>query len=69
MQAGGGVSDCKVAREDPAGQGVGLAAMGLIPHFKLTTWTIEGLPTVGATINIPLRYEGGGAPQGAAAKP
>jgi TonB family protein len=69
VQAGGGVSDCKVAREEPAGQGVGQAAMGLIPHFKLTTWTIEGLPTVGATINIPLRYEGGGAPQGAAAKP
>ncbi|THD61850.1 TonB family protein [Phenylobacterium sp.] len=69
VQAGGAVSDCKVTREDPAGQGVGQAAMALIPHFRLTTWTTEGLPTVGATVAIPLRYEGGAPEQAAAAKP
>lgn len=61
MQQGGSVSDCKVVTEDPAGQGVGQAALSLAPHFRLTTWTAEGLPTVGGTINIPLRYEPGKA--------
>lgn len=61
VQQGGSVSDCKVVTEDPAGQGVGQAALSLAPHFRLTTWTAEGLPTVGGTINIPLRYEAGKA--------
>ncbi len=54
---GGGVTDCRVDQETPAGQGFGAAALSLAPHFKLTTWTVEGLPTVGGVINIPLRYE------------
>ncbi|MDB5496783.1 MAG: hypothetical protein JWP28_814 [Phenylobacterium sp.] len=61
VQQGGSVSDCKVVMEDPAGQGVGQAALSLAGHFRLTTWTAEGLPTVGGTINIPLRYEPGKA--------
>jgi TonB family protein len=54
---GGGVTDCRVDQESPVGAGLGAAALSLAPHFKLTTWTMEGLPTVGGTINIPLRYE------------
>jgi TonB family protein len=69
VQPGGGVSNCAVAREDPAGQGVGQAALSLVPHFKITTWTTEGLPTVGGTINIPLRFEGPGKEAAPAAKP
>lgn len=69
VQPGGGVSDCSVAREDPAGAGVGQAALSLAPHFKITTWTIEGLPTVGGTVNIPLRYEGGAKDAAPPAKP
>ena len=61
VQQGGSVSDCKVTTEEPAGQGVGQAALTLAPHFRLTTWTAEGLPTVGGVINIPLRYEPGKA--------
>ena len=57
VQEGGAVTDCRVEQEDPAGQGVGAAALSLAPHFRLTTWTAEGLPTVGGTIQIPLRYE------------
>ncbi|MFL5296207.1 MAG: TonB family protein [Phenylobacterium sp.] len=59
VQTGGTVSDCKVESEEPAGQGVGQAALTLAPHFRLTTWTTEGLPTVGARVTIPLRYEPG----------
>ena len=69
VQQGGGVSDCKVTREEPAGIGVGPAALAMAPRFRLTTWTSEGLPTVGGTVNIPLRYEGGDAPPPATAKP
>lgn len=54
---GGGVTDCRIDQESPAGAGFGAAALSLAPHFRLTTWTVEGLPTVGGTINIPLRYE------------
>jgi TonB family protein len=69
VQPGGGVGGCTVAREDPAGKGVGEAALALAPHFRMTTWTMEGLPTIGATINIPLRYEGGPPPTPEAAVP
>jgi len=58
VQTGGTVGGCTVVREDPAGKGVGEAALALAPHFHLTTWTMEGLPTIGAAINIPLRFEG-----------
>jgi TonB family protein len=69
VQQGGGVSDCAVQREEPAGVGVGQAALALAPRFRLSTWTAEGLPTVGGTVSIPLRYEGGVAAPAPAAKP
>lgn len=62
VQPDGGMADCKVVREEPAGKGVAEAALSLAPHFKVTTWTNEGLPTVGGRLNIPLRYEGGTDP-------
>lgn len=67
VQQGGSVSGCRVASEDPAGKGVGTAALSLAPAFRLTTWTAEGLPTVGGTVRIPIRYESD-APAAAAAK-
>lgn len=57
VQPGGGVDACKVVGEDPAASGVGAAALALAPKFRLTTWTSEGLPTVGGTVRIPLRFE------------
>lgn len=57
VQSNGAVGDCRVAREEPEGSGVGAAALSLTPHFRLTTWSAEGLPTIGGAINIPLRYE------------
>jgi TonB family protein len=66
VQPGGGVGECTVEREDPLGQGAGQAALALAAHVRVTTWTVEGLPTVGGTINIPIRYEAGAAPPPAA---
>jgi TonB family protein len=68
VQAGGAVSDCSVESESPAGAGLGQAALTLAPTFRLSTWTDEGLPIVGGTVRIPLRYEGGEA-KAVAAKP
>lgn len=62
VQVGGGVADCQVASEDPAGKGLGAAALSLAPAFRLTTWTAEGLPTIGGLIRVPIRYEPGAAP-------
>jgi protein TonB len=72
VQQGGLVDSCSVEREDPAGAGLGKAALTLAPHFRLTTWTTEGLPTVGGRVRIPIRYEGGAAkdtPAASTAKP
>ena len=41
----------------PAGLGYGEAAMKLSPYFRLAVWTDEGLPTVGGTVSIPLRFD------------
>jgi TonB family protein len=59
VAAGGGLTDCQVASEQPLGAGVGAAALSLAPTFRLTTWTVEGLPTIGGRVNVPIRYEPG----------
>lgn len=58
----GSVTDCKVASETPAGQGYGESTLKVAPFFKMSVWTMEGLPTVGARVKIPIRYEIAGAP-------
>jgi TonB family protein len=62
VQQGGGLADCAVASETPPGKGVGAAALSLAPQFKVSTWTMEGLPTVGGRIRVPVRLEGAPAP-------
>lgn len=63
VQPGGALSDCSVVSEEPAGVGVGAAALSLVPSFRLSTWTAEGLPVVGGTVRIPLRFEPGAGPE------
>jgi TonB family protein len=65
----GGVGDCSVASETPAGAGVGAAALKLAPFLKLSTWTAEGLPVVGGGVNIPIRYDGAPAAEPAPPAP
>lgn len=69
VQPGGSVADCSVDSESPSGVGLGAAALTLAPNFKLSTWTAEGLPIVGGSVRIPLRYEGGAAPASASPPP
>ena len=55
--AEGAVDGCVVSSEDPAGLGYGAAAVKLSHYFRLAVWTDEGLPTVGGTVTIPLRFD------------
>jgi TonB family protein len=57
VAAKGALGDCRVMSETPEGKGVGAAALTLTPKFRLTTWTAEGLPTIGGSVQIPIRYE------------
>ncbi|MBU1378190.1 MAG: TonB family protein [Alphaproteobacteria bacterium] len=57
VQPAGTVDGCTVASETPTGAGVGAAALTLATTFRLSTWSSEGLPVVGGTVRIPLRYE------------
>lgn len=57
VAAEGKLADCSVASEDPAGLGFGAAASAIAPNFRMGIWTPDGLPTVGARIKAPIRYE------------
>lgn len=55
--ADGAVEGCRVDSEDPAGLGYGQAALKLTPYFGLAVWSDEGLPTIGGSVTIPLRFD------------
>ena len=57
VQTGGVLTGCVVDREAPAGQGFGQAVLALSSKFKVEPWSAEGLPTVGAKVRVPVRYE------------
>ena len=57
VAAGGSLSGCTVAREEPAGQGYGAGALALAPKFKVGPWSLQGEPTVGAKVRVPIRYQ------------
>lgn len=53
----GALGDCAVESEDPVGHGFGAATLGISPAFRVSIWTSEGLPTIGAKVTVPIRYE------------
>lgn len=53
---GGWLSGCVLVAEAPAGRGFGQAALQLSPHFKMTPWTKDGLPTIGGEVDIPVSF-------------
>jgi TonB family protein len=53
----GALGGCAIDQEDPAGQGYGAGALALAAKFKVAPWSADGEPTVGAHINLPIRYE------------
>lgn len=57
VEAGGALGGCSVAQEEPAGQGYGAGALALASKFRVSPWSTNGEPTVGARIRLPIRYE------------
>jgi hypothetical protein len=57
VQAGGALSGCTVDREEPAGQGFGPAILTLAPKFRVDLMSAEGMPTVGAKVRVPVRFD------------
>lgn len=57
VEAGGALVGCAVADETPPGQGYGAGALALASKFRLEPWSVDGAPTVGAHIKLPIRYE------------
>jgi TonB family protein len=69
VAVGGKLISCAVQKETPPGLGFGAAAMSLSSQFQVSVWTDEGLPTVGGSITVPIRYESGTPVNSASAKP
>jgi TonB family protein len=57
VTAGGALAGCSVDREEPAGQGYGQGALALAPKFRVSPWSLQGEPTVGARVRVPIRFE------------
>jgi TonB family protein len=57
VEQAGKVGECKVVSETPAGKGHGDKVLPLAQHFRLATWSNEGLPIVGGFVQIPIRFE------------
>ena len=56
VHAGGALNGCAIDREEPAGQGFGPAVLALAPKFKADLMSVEGQPTVGAKVRLPVRF-------------
>ena len=54
---GGALAGCAVDQEEPAGQGFGEGALALASKFRVGPWSLDGEPTVGAKLRVPIRYE------------
>ncbi|CAN5336270.1 hypothetical protein BH11PSE2_BH11PSE2_06170 [soil metagenome] len=53
----GGLTQCSVAVEAPKDLGFGDAALAVARAFRVRKWTDDGVPTAGAPIKLPLKYE------------
>jgi len=59
VTASGGVANCQVLSETPAGQGFAAAALKLAGFFKLSPRTENGKAIDGALVRIPLVFNAG----------
>lgn len=66
IQPDGALGACSIAQETPPGQGYGAGAMELASKFKVTPWSADGSPTIGATIKLPIHYQLAAVPPPAA---
>lgn len=57
VTARGGLADCAITSETPAGQGFGRAAQQLSRHFRVSPRTVDGQTVEGARVNIGLTFQ------------
>jgi protein TonB len=55
--AANGSIDCAVASETPEGWGFGDAAMKMARLFQIAPMTVNGQPTAGGKINVPITFQ------------
>jgi protein TonB len=56
VSADGSLRDCVVDSESPTGHGFGSAALRAAQKLRMRTTTVDGAPTEGATVHIPLTF-------------
>jgi len=53
----GALNQCGLVAEAPLGIGFGRGALGMAGEFKMRPQTLNGLPTSGGTVRIPIRFK------------
>ena len=48
--------DCSVEDEGPPGEGLGEAALKLMPRFVMRPMTKDGVPVDGGAVRVPIRF-------------
>lgn len=56
VEASGGLGDCQIVREEPAGRGFAEASFKLSKLFKMEATDRTGRSTVGGTVRIPIMF-------------
>lgn len=56
VEPDGHLTECKVAREDPAGLGFGDAALLVAPIMQMNPWTDDGRPVDSARVKLPVQF-------------
>lgn len=61
----GQLTDCKPAREEPAGLGFAASAVAVAGITKMNPWTPDGRPVAGARIKLPITFNLAAEPEAA----
>jgi hypothetical protein len=61
-EADGCLADCKVHLEDPKGKGLAMAALSLVPSFRLEAGAARHVREVGADVFVQFNWRGDGGP-------
>jgi TonB family protein len=67
VDAFGGLQDCRVTAESPAGMGFGSASLAMAPLFRMRPMTRDGRPVAGGKLTVPIDFRMGSEPDPAPA--
>ena len=60
VAADGSLTDCRLAGERPDGAGFGEAAVQVAGQMRLDLWSLDGRPTTGSRIRLPVEFNRAG---------